>query len=257
MASTTATRSTAEARPRPARIPREGPLEPVQAVEALRRALERGDHWYPALLRVIARWTAPAEEVDGADCRYLVAGEAFDWLRLAQRLLAEVPELLPLREVEQLLVFGIAPDGTSEEDFEAAIGSQKYRAHLNFQYGVVVEEVLLLAVELELQKAGRLSGSGRPPPEVEAYERVYGKTLDELQVLYRGETDGRLGERVTQQELQEFTYWCSKYRMRHCEPAKVASDTRKAMALMSRLERGRARLGGLSGERPIELRVEQ
>ena len=41
-------------------------------------------------------------------------------------------------------------------------------------------------------------------------------------------------------EMQTFTYWCSKYRFRTCEPARVASDTRKALALLSRLEAERA-----------------
>ncbi len=237
------------------RIPREGPLDPEQAVAALRRAIEQGEDWYLALLTVIGRWSAPTEEVDRVPYRYLIAGEAFDWLLLAQRLLSEVTDLVSLREVERLLVFGIAPDGGDEETFEQAIGAAKYRAHLNFQYGVVVEELLLLTVEQELQKAGRLVGAGQPQPDVLAYEHVYGKTLEELQVLYFSETDCTLGETVSQQELQAFTYWCSKYRVRAGEPARVASDTRKAVALMSRLERGRARLGGLTPERRVDLRV--
>jgi hypothetical protein len=256
MPSTTISATPVRGRAGEAQIPREGPLTPDLAVAALRLELERGEEWYASLLHVVARWTAPEEQLDGASYRYLIAGEAFDWLLLAQRLLAEVADLVPPEEVEQLLVFGIPPSESTEEEFEGAIGAQKYSAHLNFQYGVVVEEVLLLAVELELQKAGRLAGAGQPPPEVTAYEHVYGKTLDELQVMYRGETEGHVGERVSQQEWQEFTYWCSKYRMHHCEPAKVASDTRKAMALLSRLEGGRARLGRMAGKRPVHMRVQ-
>lgn len=227
------------------RVPREGPLSPEQAVEALRRSLERGAAWYPALLEVIARWTAPSEDIDGTLNTYLIAGEAFDWLRLAQRLLDEVPDLVPVDAAEQLLVHGIAPDGSGEAEFEAAIGPAKHRAHLNFQYGVVVEELLLLAVELELVKSGALSGAGRPAPDIEAFEHVYGKSLDELKLQYAYETGTSLDERMSQPELQAFTYWLSKYRVRTGEPARVASDTKKAMAMMSRLEAGRARLGRL------------
>ncbi|MEI6666118.1 MAG: hypothetical protein WCL53_08200 [Chloroflexota bacterium] len=236
----------AEATPRGhVRVPREGPLSPEQSVEALRRALERGVPWYPALLEVIARWTAPAEQIDGEPQTYLIAGEAFDWLLLAQRLLDEVADLVPVDEAEQLLVHGIAPDGSDEDDFEQAIGAAKHRAHLNFQYGVVVEELLLLAVELELVKSGTLSGAGRPAPDLEAFEHVYGKPLDELKLLYGYELGRVLGDRMSQSELQAFTYWLSKYRVRTGEPARVASDTKKAMAMMSRLEAGRARLGRL------------
>jgi len=237
------------------RVPREGTLDPEQGVEAFRRALERGEEWYPALLSVIARWGPPCEEVDGSTYQYLIAGEAFDWLLLAQRLLGEAMELIPQSEAERLLLFGIPPDGGDEESFEAAIGGRKYRAHLNFQYGVVVEELLLLSVEQEYQKAGRLGGTGHAMPDVAAYEHVYGKSLDELMVLYRSETDSTLLSPVGQKHWQAFTYWCSKYRVRTGEPARVASDTRKAVALMSRLEAGRVRLGRMRPERFVNVRV--
>ena len=227
------------------RVPREGALTPAQGIESLRRALERGAPWYPALLEVIARWTAPAEEIDGGSNTYLIAGEAFDWLLLAQRLLDEMGDLVPVSEAEQLLVHGIPPDGSGEAEFEHAIGAAKHRAHLNFQYGVVVEELLLLAVELELVKAGSLSGAGRPAPDLEAFDHVYGKPLAELKLQYAYETGAVLAERMSQSELQAFTYWLSKFRVRTGEPARVASDTKKAMAMMSRLEAGRARLGRL------------
>lgn len=236
------------------RVPRDGALTPAQGVEAFRRAVERGAPWYPALLEVIARWTAPSEVIDGTQRTYLIAGEAFDWLLLAQRLIDGV-EGVPDDEAEQLLVHGIAPDGSGEAEFEAAIGPAKHRAHLNFQYGVVVEELLLLAVELELMKAGALERSGRIAPDLEAFERVYAKPLDELKVLYAAESGAVLEERMSQSELQAFTYWLSKYRVRNSEPARVASDTKKAMAMMSRLEAGRARLGRLSAARAREGRV--
>src|SRR5438105_4636445 len=117
------------------RIPREGPLDPEQSVEAFRRAVARGDEWYPALLAVIGRWSAAEEEVDGVINRYLIGNEAFDWLLLAQRLLSAVGDGVPENEVERLLVFGIAPEGSDEDEFERSIGAAKYGAHLNFQYG--------------------------------------------------------------------------------------------------------------------------
>lgn len=222
-------------------VPEEGPLAPPQGVVAFRRAIEAGDHWYDALLRVIARWTAPSEEVEGVRLHYLVAGEAFDWLLLAQRLLATVEDLVPPAQAEALLVQGIPPRPEGEEEFEAAIGPAKYRAHLNFQYGVVVEELLLLSAELELQKNGSLSRLGARGADIEAYERVYGKTLEELKVLYQAEEGIPVGDRVTQTELRSFTYWLSKFRIRHAEPARIASDTRKAMTVLARMEGNRTR----------------
>ena len=230
-------------RPR-VRVPREGPLNPEQAIEAFRRTAGRSEPWYPALLDVVARWVAPEELVQGVRLRYLLAGEAFDWLLLAQRLIETLPEdALPAFEVEELLVFGRPPDHSTEEDFAQAIGPQKHRAHLNFQYGVITEELLLLAVEEEIHKEGRIVHAGLDVPEVAAYERVYGKDLEELRILYLQESGQRVRDQMPVSGLQQFTYWLSKFRLRASDPARVASDTRKALATMSRLERSRNRLG--------------
>ena len=233
-------------------MPREGPLDSEQGVEAYLRLVERGEPWYPALLTVIARWTASEETVDGEHYRYLIAGEAFDWLRLAQRLMEAAGELVPPVEQERLLFFGDAPD--EEDEFARAIGQQKHRAHLNFQYGVIVEEALLLAAEQELNKAGTLTGARGAVADVAAYERVYGRPLDELLVMYRAEAGAVLGARVTLAELRAFTYWCSKYRFRTGEPARVASDTRKALALLSSMEANRSRRGDGDGAVPVPVK---
>jgi hypothetical protein len=44
-------------------------------------------------------------------------------------------------------------------------------------------------------------------------------------------------------DWKEFTYWLFKYRLASCDPARVASDTRKALAMLSRIEVVRLRDG--------------
>ncbi|MCY4455089.1 MAG: hypothetical protein OXC56_02135 [Chloroflexi bacterium] len=217
-------------------------LSAEEGVAAFLDALRAGDLWYPALLEVVARWVTPEETVGDATYRYLIGGEAFDWRRLAERLLDAAGDLVPADEAERLVFEGKPPAGEdpSEEAFARAIGREKYRAHLNFQYGVTVEEALLLQAEQDLQKARHLEGPRGEPADVAAYERVYSKTFAELTAEYRIETGASLGSNVSQAELAAFTYWCSKYRFRLAEPARVASDTRKALALLSRLEAARA-----------------
>ena len=238
----TATHTATAQRTKRAAPPVAGPLQPDAGVAAFLEALGRGEPWYHALLEVIARWVAPAEDtVDGVPRDYLIAGEAFDWLALAERLITAAGAHVPADEAERLLFRGEPPDGADEDDFARAIGPQKHRAHLNFQYGVVVEETLLLAAELDLLKARSLDGPRDEPADIRAFAHVYGKPLGELMTLYRSETALPLGERMRQHEWQAFTYWCSKYRFRSGEPARVASDTRKALALLSRLHAERAR----------------
>jgi len=223
-----------------------GPLASDEGLASFHAALADGEPWYSAMLEVIGRWAAADEMVGRTSYVYLIAGEAFDWLRLAQRLIESAGKLIPKDEAERLLLFGVTPEGSDEEEFARALGVEKHRAHLNFQYGVIVEEALLLSAENALNKAGALSGSAGALADVEAHQRVYGRPYEELIGMYGAETDAPAGERMSLSEWQAFTYWCSKYRFRMGEPARVASDTRKALALLSTMESSRARLGGLS-----------
>ena len=128
-------------------------------------ALDASTPWFDALMQAIALWEQPGEIVDGRQFRYLIGGEAFDWLLLAERLTAAAETRIPAAEREHLLFEGRAPaepgadahpaNGAvrmSDERLRALIGESKHRAHLNYLYGVTVEEALQYAVELEVSK---------------------------------------------------------------------------------------------------------
>ena len=55
-------------------------------IQRLEQAIIGGKHWYIALLEAIGLWTKAEENHNGRTYRYLIAGEAFDWLLLAERL---------------------------------------------------------------------------------------------------------------------------------------------------------------------------
>ena len=118
-------------------------------VDRFRSSVSEGETWSTALLTAVGMWGLPQEEIDGRRYQYLLLGEAFDWLVLAERLLTEVDGLIPQEEKEALLFFNRLPEDLSEAEFRNLLGADKYRAHLNYFYGVVVEESLLLAVEEE------------------------------------------------------------------------------------------------------------
>ncbi|HEX5940212.1 MAG TPA: hypothetical protein VFZ12_07610, partial [Dehalococcoidia bacterium] len=115
-------------------------------------AVAGGEQWPKALLTAIAAWQLAEETIGDRHYRYLIAGEAFDWLVLAERLLDEVADFVPDKERVALIFEGSWPEGTNEENLKEALGPARYAAHLNFQYGVVVEEALQLAFEQEVQK---------------------------------------------------------------------------------------------------------
>ncbi|HTE83741.1 MAG TPA: hypothetical protein VK821_03340, partial [Dehalococcoidia bacterium] len=130
-------------------------------VDDLRSAVECGAEWYPALLDAIARWPLPQELVDGRWYRYLIGGEAFDWLLLADRLLESIAGSVPEEERIALLFHARPPVEQTADDFRAAIGESKHRAHLNYVYGVVVEEALQLSIEEDLHKERRCRAWGQ------------------------------------------------------------------------------------------------
>ncbi len=197
-----------------------------------------GQHWFVALLQTVGDWPLAEEEVDGRRYRYLIGGEAFDWLLLAERLCEAVADLTPENEREALLVHARFPTEVTEEEFRRLLGPAKHRAHLNFLYGVQVEEALQLGVAQEVQKE-RLSKvweNGHVDEEV--CQRIYGASRQELSERFRQQSGPRSGD-LTLGDLHEFTYWLFKHRVNNCDPARVASDTRKGLAMLSRLQLGR------------------
>ena len=202
----------------------------AEAIRHLRQAILSGKHWYIALLEAVGLWGSTEESYDGRSYRYLLSGEAFDWLSLAERLCAEIDSLLPEEEKVNLLFFAIPPIELSKEEFSKLIGEAKYRAYLNYLYGVVIEEALILAVEEEIYKEKRsYVVCSDEPIQQEAYQRVYGNDMATLLHRFRHEKGYPHHKSLSLAEQKEFTYWLFKYRVEHCDKARVASDTKKAI----------------------------
>jgi len=212
-------------------------IETLEPAARFRETVRAGDDWFDALLEAVASWQATDEVVDGRSYRYLIGGEAFDWLLLAERLLDEVDGAVSQEDREALLFFGRLPRALDDADFRRAIGESKHRAHLNFVYGVAVEEALQLTVEEEVLKERRSSAwDCRESVDQQVFERIYNKPLAELLAAYREERAIPQSADIALGELRAFTYWLFKYRVNESDPARVASDTRKALAQISALE---------------------
>jgi len=202
----------------------------IEAIRHLEQAIIAGKHWYLALLEAIGLWTESEETYNGRHYRYLIDGEAFDWLLLAERLCAAVDDLVPEDEKLALLFHGKPPIRLTKNRFKELIGGAKYRQYLNYFYGVTVEEALNLAVQEEVRKERRTSGYNNEHNLVnEVYQRIYGATKAILLKRFRREKSYPQLRSITLTELREFTYWLFKYRLKHCDKARVASDTKKAL----------------------------
>ena len=200
------------------------------AVRHLKQAIASGKHWYIALLEAIGLWQAAEESLNGHTYRYLIAGEALDWLTLSERLLTAVDGLLPEDEKTALLFRGQPPLELSADEFKKLIGSNRYHQHLNYFYGITAEEALILAVEEEVCKERHPLGSTNEQDTAnEAYQRIYGTTGPELLEDFRRQKGYPQTRTTSPTELKEFTYWCFDYRLKHCDRERVASDTKKAL----------------------------
>jgi hypothetical protein len=205
----------------------------ARAVKHLKDEVKGGKSWYIALLETISMWRSPEEEYNGERYLYLVGGQAFDWLRLAERLCDEIREAIPEGELINLLFFDRPPVEMSEPEFKQALGPAKYRAYLNYLYGVLIEQALLLATIYEVRKASIVPLS----PEEEAaraFRRIYQAELPDLLNAFQKEMKYPHRRSLTLTELKEFTYWLFRYRVKTSEKPRVASDTKKALLLMYR-----------------------
>ena len=219
----------------------------AEAIRYLAQAITGGKHWYLALLETMGLWGSAEETHNGRVYRYLIAGEAFDWLLLAERLCEAVDGLLPVDEKDALLFHGRPPLNLSPEQVKELIGSIKYHQYLNYFYGITVEKALILAVEEEVHKERRvLVYSKEPEAPNEAYRRIYGGNKVVLLKRFRREKGYPQLKSITLTELKEFTYWLFKYRLKQSDKAKVASDTRKALEQLKRQWAGRGFLGVLA-----------
>lgn len=236
--------------------------DPEELLDQFRiAASDPGRDWRLALIETMALWPLAAEKIDGRDFVYLLAGEAFDWRTLAERILSAPDIPIPEDEREELLLDSALPAGLKEEEFRRLIGFAKGAGFLNYFYGVTVEQAILLAVEEEVRK--RRYARGFAPDDIGAdvaYEVLYGATRDDLITEFSGET----GTRITRQSrgperaagnlgnVDQFTYWLFQRRFKNADPARIASDTRKGLELLERMRLAQARKNSeAAGDRPF------
>ncbi len=211
------------------------PAGDTKAIEHVKQAIAGGKHWYIALLEAVGLWSSAEETNNGRVHCYLIDGEAFDWLELAERLCETVDGSLSDNEKLVLLFHGEPPLELTKDEFKRLIGSNKYRQYLNYFYGITVEDALILAVRGEVRKEKRTSGyNNEHDIDNDVYRRIYGNTKTVLLKSFRSENGHPQRRSISLTELKEFTYWLFKYRLNHCDKARIASDTEKGLKQLKR-----------------------
>lgn len=227
-------------------------LTSTDSQEVVRRFLvdlRSGLDWFESLADAIAQWRTPEETIDGCHYRYLVGDAAFDWLLLAERLLAAASGLVPQEEKERLLLHGVVPRNITGDWFKNKIGPAKWSAVINHWYGVRVEEALLLAVEHEVRKQRHGLLAEEPHLDDTVYLHIYGLGLRELLVQFLLERGLPIVDTLTIHENEEFTYWLFQFRLKHSDKARLASDTKKGLDFLRGL--GRLSVYGVPAQRDL------
>ncbi|GBD11563.1 hypothetical protein HRbin23_01230 [bacterium HR23] len=207
-----------------------------EAIGHLRQALANGQEWISALLEAMGLWPLAEETVGRHRWRYLVAGEALDWPLLARRLCADTDGLVPVEEKETVFL-GFFPRPVSEGELRRALGMEKFRAYLNFWYGVQVEQALQEVEEARVRKEhlsrGRVPGAWL---REEAFTRLYGEPYSVLRARFCQERGWSPSHPFTRTEANEFTYSLFRLRLSISVPERVASDTRRGLEHLARLQ---------------------
>ena len=201
--------------------------------------------------------------MDGERYDYLLAGEAFDWKLLAQRIRTRLQGEIPEDEWGSWIGSPVPFGGLEEAEFTRVLGVEKHRAHLSYFYGVTVEQALQTAVGEEIAKR-RVAGGRAPNQESreDAYLRLYGSSQmvlwDDFVSSKKAEdpnNDNHLNGETSLNVMDDFTYWLFKKRMGRADPARVASDTRKGLAQLERMRQADGRrmrmrtIGGIGSGR--------
>ena len=211
-------------------------------------------NWKPIFLGTVAAWPKQNERTNGETFHYFIGGEAFNWKRLAERIATQLDEenhtTVPPSDLFEWLettgVFG----GMPEQQLQRILGVDAWRAHLNYFYGVHIEQCLIAAVQSRVQK--RRYSNGLPPSDDasdRAYLGLYEETEETLWDQFLDENSLRLSDLIAESPEEtrtialdeEFTYWLFKRRIEYTNAAQVAAETRRGLDMLARINNAHER----------------
>tara|TARA_B100001029_G_C15063719_1_gene461177 strand:+ start:4305 stop:4946 length:642 start_codon:yes stop_codon:yes gene_type:complete len=167
-----------------------------------------------------------------------ISGEVFNW-KLSLKLFYS--EFENLDEIDNYLFTPYDFSHKERNQIKRLMGSKLYSAHLNYFYGVVVENAIreILRSEIE-KKRGYLDQNNYFLINEKIFKLIYGKNIEELWAEFC--SNERLGARsyyvpnkIYSLEYDSFTYWLSKKRIKLCAPELNASLISRGLDYLERI----------------------
>ena len=103
-----------------------------QYFEIATKALIQGVDWQDVVLEAIKIWHIPEERKGNHKFIYLILGEAFNWIRLATRIINACQIKASNKQINDFLFNGYIPANLSEYEFRSKIGDIKYKGWQNY-----------------------------------------------------------------------------------------------------------------------------
>ncbi|PZC40750.1 MAG: hypothetical protein DK305_000378 [Chloroflexi bacterium] len=210
-------------------------LNPNEGLEIFTKLINNNVSLEKAILTIIGRWAVKEEIVDNVNYQYWINDEVFNWLFLASRILDASKDLIEIDLSLSFLFNTYILPGGDQTILTRAFPPYKYKAHLNFLYGVLLEESIIIVNDMQGNKEA-LSGLTKNFKNDSTYLILYGYTYDEFIRLYEYENKLHITQFNSLNDYYNFLYWSWQYRIKNSTPEKIAYDTHTGISYLWNLK---------------------
>ena len=210
--------------------------------DIVRDTLIQNSRWQDIVLEAIKGWHISEERKGNHRLVYLISGEAFNWIRLATRIIDECQIKVSDKQINEFLFNGYIPAGLSEYEFKSKIGDTKYKGWQNYYYGVIIEQCVIELSKANLLKKAYSSGIQIREQNLDSvFIELYGNPLDILWKnfnLNNKEENKKyyLRKTIGESDSERFTYWLFKIRFSKSTPEVFASRTNEALKYLDKVK---------------------
>jgi len=213
-----------------------------QYFEIATKALIQGFDWQDVVLEAIKVWHIPEERKGNHKFIYLILGEAFNWIRLATRIINACQIKASNKQINDFLFNGYIPANLSEYEFRSKIGDIKYKGWQNYYYGVMVEQCVVELSKSNMIKKAYASGVRITEQNLDSvFKETYGDYLDVLWRRFnlnnhKNNKKYYLPKTTGESDSEQFTYWLFKLRLSRSAPEVFASRTKEALKYLDNVK---------------------